>query len=200
MDMVFQARLVFPFLNLFRKDGHVAGPWLEDFPNQFEHDRHRCHIAVRTEIGAPLGVDGARFDNTGEWLVGHADAGIGLPIFQHHIVAWLVFLDETVLQQQGILLGLYNSIGDIAYLADKHFGLEAVNLLMEIGGHATLQVLGLAHVDDDAILIPVLITTGLLWHIIHNVLEPFPQFLLVSHTLLFYTSRSVVTSIPSPIV
>ena len=181
MDMVFQTRFIFTLLDFVGKDRHVAGPRLEEFLDDFEHGDHGGHIAVRSEVGAPFAVDGACLEDTWKWFVGHTYAGVGLAVLEQHVITRFVFFDEAVLQQEGVLLCLHHGIGDVANLAHQHLGLETVHLPMEVGGHTALQVLGFAHINDDTILIPVLVATGLFGHVVHDVFKPVPDFLFVCH-------------------
>ena len=83
--------------------GHVAGPGLEEFLDDFEHGDHGGHIAVRSEVSAPFAVDISGLEDARIGFVGDTDTGIGLAVFQQHIVARLVFLDQTVFQAAGHL-------------------------------------------------------------------------------------------------
>ena len=76
-----------------------------------------------------------------------------------------MLLDETVLQQQRILLSLDHCVGDVLNLADQHLGLESVHLFVKIGSHTPLKVLRLAHINNHALGIPKLVTSGLLGHV-----------------------------------
>jgi len=125
----------------------------------------------RTVISAKLLVDGTCLENTGKVFVGHADAGVGLPVFQQHVIARVVFLDERVFEQQGIFFGLHHRVGNIVYLAHKNFCFETVHLLMEVGRHPALELLGFAHVDDLVLAVVKLVAAGKLRQVQHDVFQ-----------------------------
>ena len=77
-------------------------------------------------------IDVSCLENSWEILFCYADARICLTVFQQDVVTRIVFLDQAILQQQSILFRVHHGVADVPYLADKHFGLEAVHFLMEI--------------------------------------------------------------------
>ena len=178
VEVIFQAGFIFPLSDALLGHYHVACPGLVEPPDEFEHGNHWCHIAVGTIIGTPFAVDVTGLEDTREWFVGDTDAGIGLAVFQQNIVARLVFLDETVLEQQGILLGIHHRVFDVSDFTDEHLGFEPVHFLVEIGGHPPLQVLGLPHIDNHAIIVEILVTARLLGHVEHDVFQPLPELLV----------------------
>ena len=178
VQVVFQTGLVFALSNTFLGHHHIAGTGLVEPPDEVEHGYHRPHVAVRPVVGTRFAVDVACLENTWKGFVGDADAGVGLAVFQQDVVAWLVFLDETVLQQQGIFLGLHYRILDVPDLTDEYLGLESIYFLVEIGGHPPLQVLCLTHIDDYTIIVEILVTAWLLGHVEHDVFQSLSELLV----------------------
>ena len=193
LQMVFQAGLVLLLPHFLGQDGGVAGARFVEPVDHVEHGVHGRDVGVGTEVGAPLLVDVAGAEYAWKRLVGDADAGVGLAVFQQHVVAGIVFLDEAVLQQQGVFLGLHHRVGDVAYLAHEHLGLVAVHFLVKIGAHSALQVLRLSHVDDSALVVVVLVAAGLLGHVAHDVLELGLQLFLflAVHRMVLSDSKAV---------
>ena len=109
------------------------------------------------------------------------DGRIGLSILQKHVVSRLVFLDQVVFQQQGVLLGVDHRVGDVPNLAYEHLGLVAVHFLVKIRGNALLETLGFSYVYDGVVLVVILVTARFVWHVQDDVLQ-------ISQTLFVFFS------------
>ena len=51
-------------------------------------------MGVRAIVGAPFLVDGTSTEDAWEEFVGDSDGRVGLAVFQQHVVARVVLLDE----------------------------------------------------------------------------------------------------------
>ena len=130
--VVFEAGLEPPFGHAVARQRQPAGARLVQFLYEVEHGIHARGVAVRPEVLPALLVDVARLEYTRIRVVGHADAGVGLSVLEQHVVARVVLLDETVLKQQRVLLGVDHGVAYVAYLRYEHLGLVAVHLLVEV--------------------------------------------------------------------
>ena len=99
---------------------------------KFEHGKHTACVGVGTEEGSELLVYLSGLEDTGQILVGNADAGVGLAVLKQNVVARVVLLYKTVLKQQSIFLGVYDGVADVLNLRHQHLGLEPVYLLVEV--------------------------------------------------------------------
>ena len=94
--------------------------------------------------------------------------GEGFVVFQQHVVAWLVALDQIVFKQQGVFFRFYNNIFDIHDFGYQQAGFVALLLLVEVGADAPLQVFGLAYIYNSAFFVKVLVRSGRLRQIVYN--------------------------------
>ena len=91
-------------------------------------------------------------------FVGDAQIRVALVVLEHRVVARLVALDETVLQQQRVNLGGHHRDPDVVDRPHQHLNLGAlVVIVREVAAHPALQVAGLAHIDDLAVGVEVLV-------------------------------------------
>jgi hypothetical protein len=65
--------------------------------------------------------------------------------------------DKIVLQQQGILLGVYDDIFDVPDVFYQTTSLQALLLLLEIARHTALQTLSLTYIDNSTRIIEILV-------------------------------------------
>ena len=114
--MIFEARFERTPFHRFACEKQTACARLVEFFYKFEHGIHARRVAVRTEERAELFVYVSRLEDARIILVRYADAGVGLSVFQQDVITGVIFLDETVLEQQRILLGIDHGIADIVYL------------------------------------------------------------------------------------
>ena len=118
--------------------------------------------AVRAEVPVPLALLYAAGDeHAREFLSGHADPGIGLGVLEEDVVLGLVLLDEVVFQQEGVGLGIHHGklcVGNLAY-QDARLGVQALRR-HKVLGHAFVQVLGLAHIDNLPLSVIVAVHAG----------------------------------------
>ena len=194
LDMVFQARLVLLFLYAVGRDMLMAASERVQVTYQFQQGIHRGHMAVWAEIGACPRDNLACLEDSGEVFIGDDDAWVGLPILEQDVVSGIPLLDKVVFQQQGIFLGVYHDISDVAYLAHQDGRLSVLMVLREIGVHPSLQVFSLPHIDDGARFIQVLVATRFLGQVEHYPFEIFLQFVLIPYRLCFlhaFPARSI---------
>ena len=169
--VVFQAWFVFVLLYSLLGYRHAARAGLVELLYKVEYGIHACQMTVWSVECAELAVYLPCLEYSRQIFVGYADAGVGLSILQQNVVARVVFLYQTVLQQQSIFLSVHHRVADVSYLRDEHLCLEPVYLLMEIGGYALLQTLCLAHVYYDVVFIIKLIAPRLVGHAQYDALQ-----------------------------
>ncbi len=126
--------------------GAVAGAVLEDLAEQVERLAHALGVAERAEVGAPAAVALAREVDARVVLVeADADVGVRLVVAQPDVVDGPVALDELLLGEQRLGLGLGRDELDVADLAD-HRGARAA----EVAADALADRERLADVEDLA--------------------------------------------------
>lgn len=177
--MVFEAGLVLPALYLLGTDIAATGARMVELLDEVEHGVHGADMGVRAEICAGVPVYLSCGEYPREILVCDADGRVGLAVLEEYVVARAVFLYESILEQQRVLLGVHHGVRDVHDFRDKHLGLESVHLLMEIGRYAALEVLCLAYIDYRAVSIVILIAAGLLRHVEHYVFQACKTRLIV---------------------
>ena len=91
-----------------------------------------------------------------------ADPGIALVILEQDIVARLEFLDQGILQVEGLFLGIDDSVFQVSNIAHKHSCAQRCVFAVEVGAHTALEVLGLADVYNRALPIAVAINARLI--------------------------------------
>ena len=147
-DMEFQAGPELAAQDGVGGDFEVAGAQGVHFVEEIHHVARVHHAAVGPEIAGAVLHHAARQEDLGEFVPGHADPGVGLGVLEQDVVAGLVLLDEVVLQQQGVGLGVHHAVLGVGDLAHQDAGLGVEPLRRhEILRHPLVQVLGLAHID-----------------------------------------------------
>ena len=89
---------------------------------------------------------------------------IGFVVPQQNIVLGLVLLDQVVLEDQRLRLGMRDGKLDGANMAHQGPGLLAARIAAKIGTQTFGEIFGLADVQDAARLIQHSIHTRLVWH------------------------------------
>jgi hypothetical protein len=131
----------------------LAGTEEEDLAQQVERAAHALGVRVGPEVDAVAAVALAREVDAREFLVHRdRDERIGLVVAQADVEARAVLLDEVLLGQQRLGLG-----GDEHELhpVDRvdHLVGAARDRVGEVAGHPLLQRLGLADIDDLALVV-----------------------------------------------
>ena len=125
--------------------GALAGAEQEDLAEQVERPAHALGARVRAEVGALAPVALAREVDAREVLVqADRDVRVGLVVAQPDVEARPVLLDEVLLGEQRLGLGVDDQRLD---LVDERAEAAA---RAEMRGHALADRLGLADVDDAA--------------------------------------------------
>ena len=109
-------------------------------------------------IGAVvLGAVAGRTADDGELRVclpAQAHEGVGLVVLEQDVVMGHVLLDEGVFQHQGLKLTAHDDGVEVVDLAHHGVGLPVVAPPgLEVLAHPVFQLLGLAHVDNRALLV-----------------------------------------------
>lgn len=91
-------------------------------------------------------------------LAADDDPRVGLVVLKEYVVSGLEGLYQRVLQQKGILLAVNDEVAYLDYLLHEHPHLgRVVAALHEIRRDSLAQRLGLADVDDRAVLVDELV-------------------------------------------
>ena len=83
----------------------------------------------------------------------------------------LMFLDQVVLEQEGILLIVDYDVVDVANLADQDQRLLRLLTLQKVGGYAPFEVLRLADVDNLPAFVEILVHARKFGQDAHRLLE-----------------------------
>jgi hypothetical protein len=158
--MVLEADFVLAESYLVRREVEVAGAdGVEVTYHRHGGVRHP-HVGIRTEAYRAIVGRAALDTDAGEGFVADDDLGIGLVVLEQDIVAWLVLLDEGVLEDESFGLGAYDYILYTTNLAHQEAGLRAGDIPLEVAADTPTEVLRLSHVDDVPFLPDVLVATG----------------------------------------
>ena len=106
--------------------------------DKIEQCIHGRYMAVRAIVRGTVAYDFACLEYPGKILVLNANGRICLVILQQDIVPWLIFLDEIILQQQGVFLRVHHNVSDIGYFADEYSCFPRFVFFVEIGGDPSL--------------------------------------------------------------
>ena len=66
-----------------------------------------------------------------------------------------MLLDEGILEVEGFLLGIDDSILQVGDVAHEHGGAQRSVFAVEVGVDASLEILGLTHIDNRALAVAV---------------------------------------------
>ena len=178
MDVVVQALAVLASGHAFGRYGRIAASEGVDVADEFEQHIHRLHVAVGAEIGAKALVNLACLEDAREVLVRHDDAGVGLAVLQQDVVLGVPLLDEVVFEQQRVFLGVHDDVLDVANVLHQALCLQVLVLFLEVRRYPALQPFCLAHVDDGARIVEILVAAGLVGQVAYDALQVFLQFFL----------------------
>ena len=161
VDVVVEADLVLAFLNARLRQRCAAGAHLVDLSEQVEQDMRRAHRGIRAEIIGAVVHLSSRQEHTRKSLFLDTNPRVCLVVLQHDVVARLVLLDHRVLKQQSLGFGVDDAVFEVGNLAHEDARLARL-LLVEIAADATLEVLGLAHIDERAVFIEIAVHARLI--------------------------------------
>ena len=171
MDVVVETNVVFSGLHPFLRHRSVAGAWMVEAATEVEQRVHRGHMAVRAVVGGAFAVDVASGEDAREIFLGDGNGGVGLVVFEEYVVAGAVLLDEGVFEQKRIFFAVDDGVGDVPDFGNEHPRLAVLLVFVEIGRHATLEVLSLTDIDDGARIVVILVTSGLFGQIEHDAFQ-----------------------------
>src|SRR5690606_11311872 len=158
LNVILEARLVLACGDGIWREIQIAGSQLEDRSDRVKHKLHVLHVRIRPDVGRPILPQIARREDSREAFVLDADVRVALVVAQIDVVARLELLDEIILEDQRLRLGVGHDDLDIRDLVDHH-GEAAIArpALVEIGAHPAAKVLGLADVDHLAVGVQMLV-------------------------------------------
>ena len=151
----------------------LAGAQPKDFLQQLNAFLDRPGTGIGAEVAVLLVHGAAVVGNARKLLkrrfallavtVGHAgylEIGIAFVVPEQDVVFGVQRLDEIVFQQQRLGFGAHHRGLQTRDLADHMAYARAAMLLLEVAGNATLEVDGLAHVEQDTGSIEIAIDAG----------------------------------------
>lgn len=156
-EVVLEANLVFALVHTPFGHVGVAGADGVEPVYQLDNEVQRVAETIGTVVFTSALHDVAGLEYAGELLLGDADAGVTLAVFEEDVVVGLVLLDEVVFEQKSILLAIHHDIAYIGDVLDELLGLKAVLLFVEVTAHTAVEVLRFTHIDDLPCLIEVLV-------------------------------------------
>ena len=163
LDVVFEAYLIFALLNLRFIEPLLAGPKRVELMNDIEYQIYGACPAVRTEVFAMKLIDSARFEYSRIGFSSNADTGITFAILEENIIVRLITLNQIILEQKSILLGVDHYIFDISNIAHERVGLKTFVLFIPITIYPPLQVFSFAYVNNHPVRVEVLIYSRTFW-------------------------------------
>ena len=170
-DVIVQTEVIFPRSHPFFCHRLVARARMVEALAEIQQGVHRREVAIRPIVGGSSAFAVARFENAGEVFVRDGNIWIGLVVFEQHIVARLVLLDERIFKEQRIFLRIHHGVRDVADLRDEQGGLSTLLLLIKIGRDAALQVFGLPDIDNCPFVVIILVAARLFGQVEHNSFE-----------------------------
>mmetsp|Transcript_44541 Transcript_44541/g.104556 ORF Transcript_44541/g.104556 Transcript_44541/m.104556 type:complete len:403 (-) Transcript_44541:1288-2496(-) len=128
------------------EDAVLAGAQLEDLLHQLDGFLHRPGAGKGAEVlMAPI-HRAAVVAHPREGVVAELQIRVALVVPEQDVEARVQRLDQVVLKQQRLGLGAHHRRLQPGNARDHHADARASMVLLEVAGHATLQVLGLANV------------------------------------------------------
>ena len=109
----------------------------------------------------------------------------------------LMLFDEIILEQESILFRVYDDIFDIRNMLDQLLCFICLLIFLEIAAYASMQVFGLADIDDLSIGIEILIDTRTLWDAFKQEGNMFVQFLQCYSSTSMPNKQSKASALPS---
>jgi hypothetical protein len=98
VNMVFEAYFVLTGADIGLTKVQAAGAYLEKLPDKVQEGMHHFARSIRAEVIRAIVNPVPGRKNAGESLLFYTNPWIGLIVFQHHVVAWLVFFYQVVLE------------------------------------------------------------------------------------------------------
>ena len=161
LDVVVEARLELAGLDVALGEVERARAELEEVLDGLQDELHVLHVGVGAEVLRAVLFDAARGEDAREALVLDADVGVGLVVPEVDVVARLEALDEVVLEDQRLGLGVGDDDLDVLDLGDEDAQpLVGGTRLLEVAPHAAAEVLRLADVEHRALGVFVLVDAG----------------------------------------
>ena len=109
----------------------------------------------------------------------------------------LMLFDEIILEQESILFRVNDDIFDIRNMLDQLFCFICLLIFLEVAAYASMQVFGLADIDDLSIGIEILIDTRTLWNAFKQESNMFVQFLQCYSSTSMPNKQSSASALPS---
>ena len=154
----------------------VAGAYGVVRPEEFQQGLGVHHRTIGAEIAGAVAHQLPGQEDLGELVGGHAYPGVGLGVLEQDVVAGFVLLDQIVLEQQGVSLGVDDRILHVGYLRHQHPGLgREPGGVGEILGDPLVEVLGLAYINDRSLGVVITVDSGGMrqqGYFLSNVQEP----------------------------
>ena len=135
----------------------LTGPQRKHFFDDVEHRVHHLPRGIGAEVLRTVFDAATSGKNPRIALLLNTHPGIGLAVLEVDVVARLVLLDQRILEQQRVKLGLSDNRLNVGDLAHQHAESGGIMALVEVRTHPLLEVLGLADVQDHPILINVVV-------------------------------------------
>lgn len=142
----------------------VAGPQRISTPEEIQKNLGVGYRTIWSEISGPVPHNPPCKEYFRERIGRDAYPGICLGVFEKDVVAWLVLLDEVVLQQKGIRFRVHDRILQIGNLGNKYsrLGIEPFRRY-EILVNTLEEILRLAHIYHISLGVIVSIYSGGMW-------------------------------------
>ena len=171
VDMVIDARTLFPDI---ARQHAIAVPKLKHPVQQLHRGTHRITACERPEILCSVLFHLTHHEKPRIRLVhGHLDVRIGFVVDEHRVVLGPVLLNEIVLENQCLELGIRDNVLEVRNLADHALDLRPApdNFLLKIRAHAVVQILRLADVENRVLRIVHDVNAGLLRELLQLIID-----------------------------
>ena len=166
-DMIFQTDLiVFGLDRLFSQIISAVSKWIE-LLNEIHQQTNSFEIGKGSKILRPIFNNFSGSEHSWESLIFNADPRIGFIISQQDIVAWLMFFNQGVFQNQCIGFGRYNDMFDRYDILDEPLGFFRIDLFSKIRRHPVFKIFGFADINNFLLFVIKLIYPWLIGKGLH---------------------------------
>ena len=131
--------------------------------NDIEYQIYGACPAVRTEVFAMKLIDSARFEYPRIGFSSNADTGITFAILEEDIIVRLITLNQIILEQKSILLGVDHYIFDVSDIAHECVGFKTFVLFVPITIDPSSEIFSFAYVNNHPVRVEVLIYSRTFW-------------------------------------
>ena len=81
-------------------------------------------------------------------------------VVEEEVVCWVVFVDEVIVEEEGMVLGVEEDVGDVGNVGKEDGCVGGVVVVGEIRIERGVEIVGFWEVDDEGLVVEVLVDGG----------------------------------------